>query len=158
MPTRKLRYKEGDWFAIPLDGGGYAIGLIARMKHAGILGYFFGPRHRELPTINDAAKLGPSDAIERMIFGDLDLLNREWPVLGALPSWNRLRWPMPSFVHRDVVSGRFYVRTYDENTLRFLAERQATPEEAVTLPEDGDSGARAVVIKISNLIQQTEPR
>lgn len=156
MSRRKQHYKEGDWFALPLDGGGFALGVIARMKHSGIFGYFFGPRRPTLPRLDDAAGLSPADAIARLIFGDLDLLNREWPVLGALPDWDRSRWPMPSFVHKDVVSGCSYTRTYDENTLRFLSERRATPEEVATLPKDGLSGSGAVVIKVSRLIRQAE--
>lgn len=156
MPKRKLHYKEGDWFAVPLEGGGYALGLIARMKHKGILGYFFGPRYSELPTLSDAAAQEPSRAMERLIFGDLSLLNQEWPVIGALPRWDRSNWPMPSFIHRDRVSGVCYVRTYDEDTLHFLSERRATLEEVASLPKDGDYGAGAVVISLSRLVRKAE--
>jgi hypothetical protein len=157
MPRRKKHYKEGDWFALPLESGGYALGLIARMKGPALLGYFFGPRYPELPTLNDAARQHPTDAIARLIFGDLDLLNREWPALGHLPDWNRERWPMPDFVSKDAVSDRFYTRTYDENDfLVFRSERRATPEEVATLPKDGLCGSGAVVIKVSHLIRQAE--
>jgi len=40
-------YSEGDWFAVPLRGGGFAAGVIARAmprKEGVLLGYFFGPR------------------------------------------------------------------------------------------------------------------
>ena len=35
MARRKLPYDEGDWAAVPLEGGGYALGLIARMDRGG---------------------------------------------------------------------------------------------------------------------------
>lgn len=156
MPRKKPHYKEGDWFAVPLEGDGYALGLIARQKQSGIFGYFFGPRHSDLPTLEDAAQLGPADAMQRLIFGDLDLLDGRWPVLGALPHWERSAWPMPDFVHKDPISGRLYLRTYDENTLDFLSQRRASNDEASNLPEDGSFGAGAVVTRISRLIREAE--
>ncbi len=153
MARRKKHYKEGDWFAVPLDGGGYALGLIARMKGSGIFGYFFDHRYSTVPTLADAARLGPCDAIQRLIFGDLDLLEGLWPVLGSLPGWDRRQWPMPSFVHKDVISGRLYIRTYDENSLDFLSERRAQEGETVGLPEDGSFGAGAIISRMSRLAQ-----
>lgn len=158
MTRRKLHYKEGDWFAVPLEGGGYALGLIARMTRncVALFGYFFGPRYRDIPTLADIASLRPEDAIERLRFGDLYLLEGEWPVLGALPGWDRQLWPVPSFAHRDRLSGRSYIRAYDENSMDLLTERAAGEEEIVGLPKDGLSGAGAVVSWISHLIREQE--
>lgn len=157
MARRKQHYKEGDWFAVPLEGGGYALGLIARMRGSGVFGYFFGRRYSKVPSLADAASLTPSDAIQRLIFGDLDLLEGRWAVLGSLPDWDRQAWPMPSFVHKDVLSGRLYIRTYDENSLRLLSERRASAdEEATGLPEDGSFGAGAVISRLSYLARQPE--
>lgn len=157
MARRKQHYKEGDWFAVPLEGGGHALGLIARMRGSGIFGYFFGRRYSKLPTLADAASLTPSDAIQRLIFGDLDLLEGRWAVLGSLPDWDRQAWSMPSFVHKDVLSGRLYIRTYDENSLRLLSERHAAvDEDAASLPEDGSFGAGAVTNRLSRLARQPE--
>lgn len=158
MPRKKQHYGEGDWFALPLKEGGFALGLIARMNGPILFGYFFGPRRPTLPTLNDAAELEASGAIECKFFGDLDLLNREWKVLGPLPNWDRSRWPLSSFAHKDAVSGRYYVRTYDENTLDFLSERPATQDEVSGLPADGLAGSGAVVSWISKLIQHKESR
>lgn len=158
MSRQKVNYQEGDWFALPLDGGGYALGLIARMRtrprSIGLFGYFFGPRHSNVPTLADAARLRSTDAIERLIFGELDLLNHEWPVLGALPDWNRAKWPLPGFAYKDVISGQPYIRTYDEDSLRFVSERRVREEDLVGLPPDGLYGAGAVASRISRLIQE----
>lgn len=158
MPRRKLHYKEGDWFAVPLEGGGYALGLIARMKpkSSGLLGYFFGPRYSEIPTLADAARMHTTDAIEALIFGDLDLLERKWPVLGTLPGWDRQQWPMPSFAGRDLVSGRPHIRTYDEDSLDMVSERWARESDIVGLPQDGLFGAGAVVSRLSRVIREQE--
>lgn len=158
MPRRKQHYEEGDWFAVPLQGGGYALGLIARMKpnSSGLLGYFFGPRYSEIPKLAAAAQLHSTDAIERLIFGDLDLLERNWPVLGALPGWNRQQWPLPSFAGRDLVSGRPHIRTYDEDSLEMVSERWVRDADIAGLPQDGLFGAGAVVSRLSRVIQEQE--
>lgn len=156
MPHKKRPYKEGSWFAIPLKEGGYALGLIARQKKALILGYFFGPRYPTVPTLNDAVGLGHADAMQRMIFGDLELLNGLWPVLGELPDWERSKWPMPNFSHKDSLSDQMYLRIYDENTLEDIGERRISADEARNLPEDGTFGAGAVRIVLSRLIHEAE--
>jgi Immunity protein 26 len=59
-------YSEGDWFAIPLRGGGFATGLIARMmphREGVLLGYFFGPRRDKVPTLDELRDLSTPDAI-----------------------------------------------------------------------------------------------
>lgn len=54
MARRKLNYKEGDWFAVPLGGAGYALGLVARVGRRGVtFGYFFGPRRVTLLCVGD---------------------------------------------------------------------------------------------------------
>ena len=58
MAKEKRRYEEGDWFAVPLQNGGYSLGLVARADgEGGVLGYFFGPRREQLPTKADTQGL-----------------------------------------------------------------------------------------------------
>ncbi|MGH9822314.1 MAG: Imm26 family immunity protein [Blastocatellia bacterium] len=54
---RKLPYVEGDWFAVPLDDQGYALGMIARARPRGrmLFGYFIGPRRREAPALAEVS-------------------------------------------------------------------------------------------------------
>jgi hypothetical protein len=49
--VRKKLYKEGDWFAVPIESG-YVLGRIARVgKRGGILlGYFFEPLFLSPPS------------------------------------------------------------------------------------------------------------
>jgi hypothetical protein len=157
MGRRKLHYKEGDWFAVPLPSGGYALGLIARMKAPATFGYFFGPRRPVLPRLADAENLRPEEALDRADFGDLDLLNHEWPVLGQLTGWDRSRWPMPRFVNKDVISGQIRLITRDDNDPgEVIARDVASPEEAAGLPADGCFGSLALARHLDRLLRQLE--
>src|SRR5213592_3499242 len=50
MAPRKLPYREGDVFAVPLQDGAYGIGVVARMDREGaVLGYFFDRRYESVP-------------------------------------------------------------------------------------------------------------
>ena len=149
---KKLSYAEGSVFAVPLRDEGYARGVVARSDPKGeiLFGYFFGPR---ILQISEASvnELQPSDAIVRLRFGALGLRNGEWPVLGLIPDWNRLSWPISDFVRRDPMGRR---RT---RLVRYLDDpSQAVAEYAVEddprLPADSLSGYGAVEIKLTVLL------
>lgn len=114
MSRRKVNYIEGDWIALPLvRRGGWGLGLIARCKAPSLLGYFFGPRFAQPPTMADVAGLRREHALLVANLGDLGLLNGEWLVVGHDPNWNRADWPIPLFVTKD--GPRLELCTIDEN-------------------------------------------
>lgn len=152
---RGLPYKEGDWFGIPVEGGGYAVGLIARCGRKGkvLFGYFFGPRREVLPPLTELRNLKPDDAILIGLFGDLDLYKKRWPVIGSFSEWKREKWPMPLFVRTDSISGEKYLIRYseDEPTLE-LEKRRTSEKEAEGFPKDGLAGAAYISIILNRLL------
>jgi hypothetical protein len=116
LEEMSLPYSEGSVFLVPLRKGGYARGVVTRSGDEGkvLLGYFFGPK---LTSRNEAAleDLDPANAILRVMFGDLGLINGEWRVVGMLPNWNRSKWPMPDFVRRDELSRRAWLVRYSDD-------------------------------------------
>jgi hypothetical protein len=111
----KATYSEGDWFAVPLRNGGYAVGIVARLNVGGVLlGYFFGPRLKNVPTALDVAELTPAKAALIGKFGHLGLVQGRWPVLGRTPSWDRDRWVTPMFVRYEELTGRWIAVYYDD--------------------------------------------
>ncbi|WP_081752729.1 immunity 26/phosphotriesterase HocA family protein [Kallotenue papyrolyticum] len=152
MPRRKLPYQEGDWFAVPLRTGGYALGLIARVDgKGGVLGYFFGPRYHQLPSKDQASKLAPADAILIRRFGDLGLLQGEWPIIYRPEQWDRRDWPVPPF-SRIAMDKSWAIKVVYSDDLSLLSEAPITVEEAQELPEDGLSGYGALEIRLTKLL------
>ena len=103
MAKKKLPYSEGSVFLVPLTTGGFGRGVVARADpkgRGGLFGYFFAPC---LASTNNVAldDFMPCNAILRVRFGDLGLINGEWPVCGQVPNWDRSQWPMPDFVRKD---------------------------------------------------------
>lgn len=116
---KRLRYDEGDWFAVPLPSGGYALGVVARVRRGILLGYFFRPRRKKIPVFNKRiTSLSASDAILCSLCGDLGIIEGEWPILGKDPNWDRKRWPMPIFTGQDPLSEVITAVRYDESTLQ----------------------------------------
>ena len=150
---KKLPYVEGSVILVPLRNGGFARGVVARAtkKGKGLFGYFFGPR---LASPKDATLdgLDPDKAILRLRFGDLGLINGEWPVLGEVPNWDRAEWPMPDFVRRDplgVLKPRL-VRYSDDDPNHIEAEYII--DDDAGMPTDSASGYGAVEIKLTKLL------
>lgn len=155
MPKKVLPYKEGDWFAIPLKDGGYASGIIARASRGGVLlGYFFGPRHKNMPSAEEILGLDPGQAIFIGMFGDLGLLQSEWSIIAKTREWRREAWPVPDFGRVDSINTDIAYRiTYDENRLtHVIRELRVTPEEARSLPEDGLFGYVALELRLNRLL------
>jgi hypothetical protein len=150
----KINYREGDWFGVPLERGGWALGLVARADHGYVLGYFFGPRRRDEPELDEASGLKPANAVRICLLGDLGLVTNRWPVLGRLPGWRREEWPMPAFGHIDAVDpSAAYLRIYNENDLGELPrEILVRPEEARQWPVDGLAGEGAAVIRLDHIL------
>src|SRR3954463_2173797 len=120
----KLPYSEGSVFIVPLRKGGFGRGVVARSGQKGkvLLGYFFGPKllSAENVAIDD---LDPANAVLRIMFGDLGLINGEWKIVGRIRDWKRTDWPMPDFVRRDPLRPRaVLVRYSDTDPQRIVAE------------------------------------
>ena len=146
MSRKKLPYAEGDWIAVPLRDGGYAVGRLARVNNkGGLVAYFFGPRHQELPTVSELDALVPGDAVLVARLGDLGLLKGHWPVLGQSRLWERSQWCVPAFGRYEGLSGRSLKVEYDDNDPMVLThETGISDQERATLPQDGLFGAGAV--------------
>lgn len=151
----RLPYAEGDVFAVPLEGVGYGLGVIARCPPEGkvLVGYFFNNWQKMLPAAGCLPELAPGDAVLAVKFGDLSLLRRDWPVVGHIPHWNRRNWPMPSFLRRDPLSEkRAWKVTYSEdNPSKQVLCEAVSPH--VALQPDALLGAGAVemaLLKIAN--------
>jgi Immunity protein 26 len=153
MTRYRINYKEGYVFAVPLDGGGYALGVAARLskKPGGVLGYFFGPRITKLPDPAETLQLRANDALWVKKFGDLGLVKNEWPIIGKMPHWDARDWPLPVFGGVDILRPtKGYIIEYDPNDIHSELSLCEVGVEALRgLPKQGLSGAGAVVETLS---------
>lgn len=155
MARRKLTYSEGDWFAVPLKDGGYGIGLAARVGRRGaVFGYFYGPRHPNIPKSDDTQFLNAENAILLGIFGDLGLLDSSWPIIRKSDEWDRTKWPLPAFGRIDSLDPNLGFRTvYEENNLlEIISEKEVSAREAASLTEDGLYGYISLANYLNKLI------
>lgn len=151
---KKLPYSEGSVFLVPLEGGGYARGVVARATKKGpvLLGYFFGPCLRSHVSVR-LDDLVPSMAILCIHCGDLGLINGEWPIVGRVPNWDRSQWPTPCFVRRDPLSKKAWKVMYsDDDPNEIIAEYPADYDSE--LAADSLYGYGAVATELTQLLGQ----
>ena len=131
---------EGNLYGVPLGNGIFGVCLVARAGRLGTLGYFSNQAYDRLPNIGDAVFLR-GDAAWVALFGDLGIVNGEWPLIGPIPHWNRELWPLPVFGRMSELSGRAFRVTYDDSLRSRPAVEAADPDEVANLPKDSLAGS-----------------
>jgi hypothetical protein len=153
---RKLPYREGTWFAVPLETGGYGVGIVARMDgKGGIFAYFFGPKLAAVPALAAVRPKRKSEAVWLCQLGDLGFLEGNWAVIGKCGDWRREEWPLPPFIHVDVVSGETRMRRYTDD-LRASSDEPCSADLAAEYPRDGVFGYRAAESRFTRILDELE--
>jgi len=84
-------------------------------------------------------------------FGDLELFNGRWSVIGKLPGWDKAAWPTPAFTRKQLVSGKTLKVVYaDDDPARLVSETEIHPSAIAEYPEDGLMGAQAVALVLNS--------
>ncbi|MEG2031140.1 MAG: Imm26 family immunity protein [Janthinobacterium sp.] len=151
---KSLPYREGSWFAVPLPGGGYAVGVVARTAPAGriMLAYMFGPKRDSLPTLDELEALRPEQAVRRLRTGDMALLNERWPLLGDSRHWNRDAWPMPAFIRRNESLQRAWRASYADADPAKLDREESIPFDTPGMESDSLYGYGATELLMNKLL------
>lgn len=160
-PRKKhIKYSEGQWFAVPLKDGGYALGIIARgsYKTKGGLGYFFGPRYETIPDGKETWRKRPSDAVLIAWFGDLGIIWGKWPLIPSTRPFRREEWPVPKFRRTDALKPeKGWLVEYSQEVGGIPAPIRETYCDAKSLMglfEDGDYGYEAIEIVLTRLLSE----
>ena len=150
---KKLPYREGTWFAVPLEGGGFGTGIVARSGPRGriLLAYFFGPKRSSVPALAEVESLKAQDAVLAIKISDLGLFKGMWPIIGNAEVWQRSDWPMPVFVRRE---GRYawLVHYADDYPNRVEAEEPAPPNFEAHLRIDSIYGFGAAEFHLTKAL------
>lgn len=96
----QCNYDVGDVFLVPLDGGGFVRGVVVRFDGGGeVFGRFYPPViiGRNDARVDDLN--ASSQAILIGAFGDLGLIEEQWPVVGKIEQWEPSEWQMVSLVN-----------------------------------------------------------
>lgn len=155
MPA--TNYDEGEWFGVPLQETGFAVGVIARAmpsKKGILIGYFFGPRRDDVPRLAGLDSLSASDAVLVARAGDLGLIQGTWPVLGRTAGWDRNAWPTPAFGRLEELTGRAFKVIYDDNDPSWpVRQKRIDLKELSGLPPDDLFGSGAVERVLTGLLR-----
>jgi hypothetical protein len=158
--AKRLPYKQGDWFSVPLRTTGYAVGCITRIAPRGklLVGYFFGPVRDRVPSPRELAALSPNDAVLICRFSDLAFLGSEWTLIGRPDPDSAGEWVMPEFERRDAITGGMRLIRYRDDDPRIEIEAiAATKGDARGVALDGAWGSGAVGEKLTTALRAESP-
>jgi hypothetical protein len=125
-------YAAGDWFAIPLRFGLFAIGRAAAVDNGGaIFGYFFALFFERLPSGADVLGLSPGDADLIGVCDEHGLRNGEWPLIAACARDPR-PWSIPVFRTFDPLTGSLRWSTFEAGDLSTEIAFECEPSAAGT--------------------------
>jgi len=155
---KRIYYEEGQWFAVPLRDGGYALGIIVRGSYRtkGGLGYFFGPRYERIPDEYETWQKQPSQAVLIAWFGDLGIITGRWPLISSSRPFHREEWPVPKFSSIDAGNpsmGWIVEYRQDAQGWELPMRRTYCPvNHLIGLPQDGVYGYEAIEILLTKLL------
>jgi hypothetical protein len=122
-------YAAGDWFAIPLRFGLFAVGRAAVVDERGaILGYFFGQFFERLPSSSDTLALLPGDADIIGVCSLHGLRGGVWPAIANDPR----PWTIPIFREIEPATGIIRWKTFKPPNLMTAITFEREPKEAGT--------------------------
>ena len=159
MTRKKIYINEGQWFAVPLRNGGYALGVVVRGNSKSVcLGYFFGPRYEKPPNDEIIWMKKAEDAILITQFGDQGLTNSSWPLIQTTRPFSREEWPIPKFgVEIPFSAGKGFVREYefnDSGEWRLLRETLVDAKDVMGMPSDSLKGGGSVEVTLTKLLEK----
>jgi hypothetical protein len=117
----KQHMREGEIFALPILGGGYAVMLVACKGFRSLReGRFFLQRLIDLPSLSEAIDI-ISSGVPNIVYvhGPLGARDGTWVLLGSLPSFRKSEWIHTEFYF----AGMDCVEILDETTLMECASR-----------------------------------
>ena len=155
---KKVKYNEGDWFAVPLTNGHFGVGLIARVdrKMHEIIGYFFGDVYADIPVLRKHLTYSPGDAVLIQWVVDRGIVEGLWPIILTGQGINKQKWIVPVFGQPDY--GRppmgYWIRYDNENpsSVQPIERRYVLWNEVCHLPSNGLAGHIALERKLSHLL------
>lgn len=154
---QRIKYSEGEVFAIPLTEQFSALVVVARKSPRGIvLGYFFAPFRVDLAD-GSIASLRSEAALLVAHFGDPAIRDGSWERVGNVPNWCPQDWSS-RFFRRQVEPYGVWIRTeYDDlNPEKVIREDMVPPDEVEGLPSAGMLGAGIVPARIRFLIDMSD--
>lgn len=149
----------GTWFALPLEDGRWAVGLVARSSPGfsyGLL-YAFGPARQTRPGAAEVAGLTAADAdfVAQCELGAL--AEAQWPVIHADHPFGPAVWPTLRVVRRALGANRlFELEWVDGNRLSHPLGK-ISDQEAAAYPPDTWYGPEGYVIDVSERLDARLP-
>jgi hypothetical protein len=117
----------GDWFAIPLRSGLFAVGCTAAAdERDAILGYFFARFFERLPSRSDILAIVPGDADIIGVCSLQGLRHDVWPVIANDPR----PWTIPIFREIEPATGMIRWKTFEPPNLLTAIAFEHEPKDA----------------------------
>lgn len=117
-------HKEGDIFAIPLQGGGWGVGVLAAKRDPFLLAWLLSHQFPHLPSADELESLSAPVLTVRGV-DDGALRRGRWPVVGNIDHFSENPWALPERPSEEAVlipSETVDPRLVEKELFRLLAQ------------------------------------
>jgi hypothetical protein len=127
MKTKKIKFKEGQVFAVPLRQGGYVLGILVREYIKITLGYFFNKIYPTIPDKVDKSEISIDKIALIALFSSMGIEDGYWPLVETNLLFKKGDWPIPLMKMQDPLTEKYYSVLFDETLIN--DERKLISEE-----------------------------
>ncbi|QQS11708.1 MAG: hypothetical protein IPK81_19410 [Rhodospirillales bacterium] len=160
MTTRRRKFDDGDWFAVPLAPGEWTVGMLVRAPRAKphVVAHFFAGRWSGVPALSDIPFTSPGEAVSTHIVSNRALKAGEWPVIGRRADWRREGWPLPPFMSWS--PGAWWARRvdHDPDDLWRVVESLSVELKRDPLERPGAWAGATIETAIAGILAAMPPR
>lgn len=127
--ARRPRPVEGEWYAVPLPDGSFALLVVAFFDGGHFAGFYFGPPAPSKDDLRQRPGVDPENAVLVALTEMSGITTGRWPALGRR-SDDVESWELPEFVGKEGSTDEYLYRLEPRQYSWYTSRRRRPPDDS----------------------------